>query len=150
MVPSVVEKRFQRYLKAHGYNDTPQRRVVLKEIYREQNHFDVEELIQRMRRRGSRVSRATVYRTIGHLESSGLVRRLGLDNAHAHYEITLGPAHHEHLVCERCGKIVEMADPILEERLRRLLKASGFSERAYTTVEITGICMDCGDEEDSI
>ena len=150
MVPSVAEKRFQRYLNARGYSDTPQRRVVLKEIYRERNHFDVEELIHRMRGRGHRVSRATVYRTIGHLESSGLVRKLSLDDAHAHYEITLGPVHHEHLVCERCGKIVEVTDPVLEERLRLLLKKSGFSERAYHTVEINGICSDCSDEEDSI
>jgi Fur family ferric uptake transcriptional regulator len=123
---------------------------VLREIYRKQSHFDVEELIQRMRQRGHRVSRATVYRTMGHLESSGLVRKLGLDNSHAHYEVTLGPAHHEHLVCERCGKIVEITDSIMEERLKQLLKKSGFSEKAYHTVEITGICMDCSDEEDSI
>ena len=96
------------------------------------------------------MSRATVYRTISHLESSGLVRKLGLDDAHAHYEVTLGPAPHEHLICERCGKIVEITDPVMEDRLQHLLEDSGFSKTSYHTVEITGICLDCTDEENSI
>ena len=146
--PVGVEKQFKRYLAAHGYSDTPQRRMILKEIYRQRQHFDVEDLIERMRGRGLRVGRATIYRTIGHLESSGLIRRLGLEDVHAHYEITFGPTHHEHLVCEKCGRLVEITDPVLEKHLQEILVKQGFSTEAMHTVEITAVCMDCRDEGD--
>ena len=141
--PAGVRERYERYLSANGYSDTRQRREILEEIYRQRRHFDVEDLIGQLRGRRLKVSRATVYRTIGHLEESGLIRKLGLDDDHAHYEITFGPAHHEHLVCEKCGRIVEIYDPDLERQLGRILRDNGFSKVAGHTVEIAGICCDC-------
>ena len=141
--PPRVKRRYERYLAAHGYSDTHQRREILEEIYRKRRHFDVEQLVAEMRERGSRVSRATVYRTIGHLEKSGLLRRLSFDEDHAHYEITLGAEHHEHLICEKCGRVVEITDPELENCLKRVLRSNGFSEEAANTVEITATCRRC-------
>jgi Fur family ferric uptake transcriptional regulator len=142
-----VKRRYQRYLTTHGYSDTQQRREILEEIYRKRRHFDVEELVREMRKRGSRVSRATVYRTISHFEKSGLVRRLSFDEDHAHYEITLGAAHHEHLICESCGRVVEITDSALEKCLRRILRAEGFSDEAAHTVEIMAVCRECLEAE---
>jgi len=143
--PPRVKRRYERYLEAHGYSDTHQRREILEEIYRKRRHFDVEELVAEMRERGSRVSRATVYRTIGHLEKSGLLRRLGFDEDHAHYEITFGAEHHEHLICESCGRVVEITDPELERCLKRILRNSDFSDEAAHTVEITATCRGCAE-----
>lgn len=135
-------EQFRAYLREHGHSVTAQRETVLAAIARIGPHFDVEELALSLRAGRHPVSRATVYRTVKHLEAAGLVRKLDLDEPHAHYESTVGASHHEHLVCTRCGRIVEVTDRTLERRIEALARAHGFALERHA-VQLMGTCREC-------
>ena len=105
--PDPEVERFRRYFQDGGLPFTEQRRRILEEVCRSASHFDAEELYGRIRRRRVPASRATLYRTLGHLERAGVLRRIDIGGDHAHFEF-VGTDHHEHLVCTRCGRVVEI------------------------------------------
>jgi Fur family ferric uptake transcriptional regulator len=135
-------ERFGGWLRQSGRTFTSQRRLILEEVLAEPDHFDAEQLAERLRRRGSGASRATLYRTLAHLEQAGFLRRVGLDAGHAHYEPIPGARHHEHLVCERCGAVVEVSDPTLERRIGEFTRRAGFQGRRHDLL-VVGLCPKC-------
>jgi Fur family ferric uptake transcriptional regulator len=139
--PDPEVERFRRYFQDGGLPFTEQRRRILEEVCRSASHFDAEELYGRIRRRRSPTSRATLYRTLGHLERAGVLRRIDIGGDHAHYEF-VGADHHEHLVCTRCGRVVEIDEPDLEARVAELLTAHGFSTDRHA-MQVFGECGEC-------
>lgn len=133
---------FMEYLQKEGLARTPQRKAVLQEIVQGPCHFDVEELVKTIRCKRESVSRATVYRTVGHLENAGLIRKVDFNHPHAHYELVAGVSHHEHLICEKCGHIGEFTDGPLEKRIEYMAHRHGF-EITKHSVQIFGICENC-------
>lgn len=139
--PDPEVERFRRYFQDGGLPFTEQRRRILEEVCRSAAHFDAEELYGRIRRRKTPASRATLYRTLGHLERAGVLRRIDIGGDHAHFEF-VGADHHEHLVCTRCGRVVEIHEPDLESRVAALLSAHGFSTDRHA-MQVFGECGDC-------
>jgi Fur family ferric uptake transcriptional regulator len=139
--PDPAVERFRRYFRAGGLPFTEQRRRIVQEVCRSASHFDAEELYRRIRRRRGSPSRATLYRTLSHLERAGVLRRIDIGGDHAHYEFT-GADHHEHLVCTRCGRVVEIHEPDLEARVAALLSAHGFSTERHA-MQVFGECGEC-------
>ena len=78
---SPVEK-FRAYLDTKGLRLTRERELIVTEIFSSSKQFDAEQLVERMSDQGvgRRVSRATVYRTIGWLEEAGMLRKAGRNN----------------------------------------------------------------------
>ena len=141
-----ASKLFERFLKKKGLPFTMQRRLVLEQIFSDHNHFEAEEVVEALRNRKTRVSRATVYRTLSYLEDCSLIRRIDLGHGRSYFEHTVGNNHHEHLVCKRCGKIIEFTDYALEERIGKISKRHQFIIQAHT-VQILGICRNCTKKE---
>jgi Fur family ferric uptake transcriptional regulator len=139
--PDPEVERFRRYFRVGGLPFTQQRRSILQEVCRSASHFDAEELYGRIRRRRVSASRATLYRTLGHLERAGVLRRIDIGGDHAHYEF-VGTEHHEHLVCTTCGQVREVHEPDLETRVAALLSANGFSTERHA-MQVFGECGDC-------
>ncbi len=137
-----INDQFREYLKDSGHFFTPQRRQVLDEIEKSDGHFDVEELILQIRKNKVKVSRATVYRTIGHLERSGFIRKISLDEPHSHYELIPGSREHEHMQCERCGRVIEFFDPNIAERIQKIAALNNFAV-TRRNLQIFGICEEC-------
>jgi Fur family transcriptional regulator, ferric uptake regulator len=93
-----VERQARETLRALGARPTAQRVTVLAELMGESNDLTAQELHQRLRRRGSRLGLATVYRTLGLLSGEGAIDAL----SHRPGEISYrwcGDHHHHHLVC---------------------------------------------------
>jgi len=145
--PDPEVERFRRYFQADGLPFTEQRRRILEEVCRSASHFDAEELYGRIRRRRLSASRATMYRTLGHLERAGVLRRIDIGGDHAHFEF-IGPDHHEHLVCTRCGRVVEIHEPELEARVAALLSAHGFSTNRHA-MQVFSECGECAGTRDA-
>jgi len=138
--------QFKNYLSRRGLRFTPQRRAVLEEVFSIHEHFDAEDLYNRLRNNGSGVSRATVYRTLKHLEECKLVREVLRCQGRAHYEHILGHAHHDHLVCVKCGKVIEFSEPAIEAQQRKICKRHGFKPLEHR-LGIQGICEECQKKE---
>ena len=90
---------------------------------------------------GEDVGLATVYRVLTQFEAAGLVVKHHFGYEHAVFELNDG-AHHDHLVCEECNKVVEFCDPVIEARQLAVAEEQGFQISAhYHTVY--GTCAAC-------
>src|SRR2546421_12211096 len=108
--------RFQDFLASNTLKLTHEREALVREIFATHYHFEADELLFKMKQKGLKISRATIYRTLELLEKSGLVRRVHLGEDHYHYEHVSGNSHHDHLVCTACGMVIEFHDESLEQR----------------------------------
>jgi Fur family transcriptional regulator, ferric uptake regulator len=134
--------RFRRYLRDHHQPVTRQRDQVAQTVLLSEEHLSVDEIIRRLRQQGEAVGTATVYRTLEVLVESGLVRAHDFGEGFKRYEPMPAQAHHEHLICERCGRVVEFQNERLERMLPILADEHGYEHQRHR-VEIYGVCGDC-------
>src|SRR2546421_9028212 len=77
---------FRRYLHGQKLKFTPERAMMLDVVLRKNALFEAEQLVGDLKQLGRRVSRATVYRTLSHLQDAGILRQVFFDNKQSHYE----------------------------------------------------------------
>lgn len=95
-----------------GYRLTPQRMLVLKAIENSANHISAEEIYGQVVEVYSHVNISTVYRTLDLLKRLGLVTETDLGGGRVRYH-PADKGHHHHLVCQECGKVIELDDFVL-------------------------------------
>ncbi len=128
-------------LRQHGFRITPQRRRVVEIVCSADGHISAGEIYDRIHARNPQVNISTVYRTLEWLEKLNLVTRSDLGEGHVVYEITTRGKHH-HLVCERCGAIIEVEDHVLDCLRDILMERYGF-QAEIKHLAIHGICEKC-------
>ena len=137
----------KRILKEKQLKFTRQRELVLKALYENEGHFSPEE-IQRLIQASApdvRVGIATVYRTLALLEEEGLAESISFGKAGKRYEIGM-KKHHDHLICTRCGRIIEFVDDVIEERQEAVGRKFDFTITDHT-MKILGLCKECRQRE---
>lgn len=146
--PAVEHDREQSIVEQHlrksGFRWTNQRALIVRTALETHEHFTAEELLDRCRRVDPKVSRATVYRTLTVLEEAGFVEGLETGDGGRKFEHVLGHEHHDHMVCLRCGKIIEFRDDELERRQELAAAREGFSIQRHS-LRIYGHCRDCAE-----
>ncbi|QDU61605.1 Ferric uptake regulation protein [Planctomycetes bacterium Pan216] len=140
---SPVEK-FREYLDLHGLKCTGERMRLVEHVFEEHNHFEADQLVARVRERSLRVSRSTVYRTLTLLVEAGLLRELKLGSRTA-YEHDYGYPQHEHLFCEKCGKVLEFVSEEISQLVDEICRKFQFRPSKHQFV-VHGICQDCRNE----
>ncbi|MBW2149195.1 MAG: transcriptional repressor [Deltaproteobacteria bacterium] len=133
---------FRRYLRENGLRFTPERGRILEAAVSQSAHFDAEELYLKLRRRYGRISKASVYRTIPLLVQCGLIRAVGHHDGRYHYEYIYGHAHHCHLRCLECDKMVEFTLNSLNEIEGQVGKKYRFIVTGHR-LEFHGYCLQC-------
>jgi Fur family transcriptional regulator, ferric uptake regulator len=140
-----VEKavpRFQEFLQQQGLKLTSERTSLVREIFSIHYHFEADELLFKMKEKGVKISRATVYRTLELLVKSGMVRRVHLGEDHYHYEHVTGNSHHDHLICTTCGGVIEFHDAELERLQMAICDKKKFTP-TFHNLQILGVCDPC-------
>jgi Fur family transcriptional regulator, ferric uptake regulator len=117
---------FRRYLKSQKLKYTPERADILNAIIEKDDVFEVEELMEAMRDRGYRVSKATVYRTIKLLQEAGIITQALFDSKQAHYQLIYGRQPHDYMVCMKTGRHVHFSDPELVALRERICRKHGW------------------------
>src|SRR6185503_18484807 len=136
-------QRFEDALRERGLKSTAQRDDIAKVFFSSDGHSSVDDLYTAVRRVNPRVGYATVYRTLKLLKECGLAAERHFDDGPARYEPTEATAqHHDHIICERCGKIVEFNSEELERQQERIARFLGFVV-SRNRMELYGICSDC-------
>jgi Fur family ferric uptake transcriptional regulator len=134
--------RFHRYLRDHRQPVTRQRDLVAQTVFDSDDHPSVDVILRRLRERGEAVGTATVYRTLELLVESGLVRAHDFGEGFKRYESMPAQARHEHLICDRCGRVVEFQNERLERILPIIADEHAFQHSNHR-VEIYGVCREC-------
>jgi Fur family ferric uptake transcriptional regulator len=107
-------------LKKAGLKVTQPRRIILRLLENNpQRHLSAEEVYKALLEMEEDVGLATVYRVLTQFEAAGLVIRHHFESGLSVFELNEG-CHHDHIVCVKCGKIVEFVDDIIEERQRAI------------------------------
>ncbi len=116
----------ERLCIANGLKMTGPRRVIARILSEATDHPDVDEVHRRANRIDSRISLATVYRTVRLLESRGILERRDLGSRRARYEVS-SEGNHFHLVDQTSGKVLEFSAPEVEALLREIAARQGFN-----------------------
>ena len=133
---------FTAYLQQHRLKITPQRRLILDIFLLEPGHVSSEELYAKVKRRDTSIGQATVYRTLKLLAGCGLAEAVSFADGITRYEPHFGAEHHDHLICELCGRTIEIMDPLIETRQEELAAKYGFTLVRHK-MDLYGLCPKC-------
>ncbi len=124
---------------------TPQRQAVRDELDAGQGFRTAQQIHEGLRRAGSTVGLATVYRTLQAMADAGEVDTRRTETEVAYRRCTPG-VHHHHLTCRECGRTVEIAGPVVEAWAASIAAQHGFTEVGHF-IEITGRCPACSEAD---
>ena len=134
--------QFLDVLRAKGHRVTSERLHLFREVYAQHGHIDAEALLASMKRRGVKISRATLYRNLDLLAEYGFVKKYRLGGDRYLYEHVHAGQRHDHLVCSQCGRVAEFVSPAIEAMQREICRAHGFDPEEHT-LQIHSICEEC-------
>jgi Fur family ferric uptake transcriptional regulator len=133
---------FQTFLRRRGLKLTPERRDLFEEIFKRHEHFEADELLFRLKQRGRKISRATIYRALDLLVAAGVVGRVRVSGEGYRYERLHAGEHHDHLICIGCGRIIEFYEPKIEYLQDVVCGRNGFRPVTHSH-QIRGFCRSC-------
>ena len=122
---------------AKGVKLTEQRRLIAKVMSESNDHPDVDELYRRVSKIDSKISIATVYRTVKLFEESGIVTKHDFKGGKARYE-ELSESHHDHLIDIKTGEIIEFVDDEIEKLQKKVAEKYGY-ELVDHKLELYGV-----------
>ena len=126
-------------LKKAGLKSTLPRLKILEVLeLSESGHFSAEDIYRILSEQNEDIGLATIYRVLTQFESAGLIRRQHFGDGQAKFEIESGK-HHDHLVCVKCGKVVEFHDQKIEDTQHKVAQENGFNITDHQMV-LYGIC----------
>lgn len=104
----------------------------------ETRHMSAEDVYKVLLEAEEEIGLATVYRVLTQFEAAGLVTRHHFEGGHSVFEMNEGH-HHDHIVCNQCGKVVEFVEETIERCQEKVARKAGFSIRDHSLI-IYGDC----------
>lgn len=135
-------KVFEEFLKGKKLKLTGQRRELTERIFSNHSHFSAEGLLKDLQKERSKISRATVYRTLALLTQAKLLDVQDFGWGNKFYEHLFGHLHHDHLVCVNCRGIFEIKNEGMERIQENISKKERFIPVSHS-LKIYGLCRDC-------
>ena len=132
----------ESYIAEHKLKITKQRRVVLNVFLECKDHVSVEELYSIVSEQEPKIGLATIYRTLALLTKSGLALEMDFGDGQKRYESSFMSAHHDHMVCTECGKIIEFNHPLIEKYQEEIALQNGFKITSHK-LDLFGHCSNC-------
>ena len=140
--PKEFIESFKSLLEKRGLKLTFERKNIFEEACRVKEHFDADSLYARFKNKGLRISRDTVYRTLPLLLESGVIQKSVGEGKREFFERVSSKGHHDHMVCVRCGKIIEFACAGIEDLQEKVCREYGF-QLIFHDHRLFGACASC-------
>jgi len=121
---------------------TQQRESVARVLFETAQHLSADEVAEELRERGEQIGKATVYRTLALLVELGLATEHDFDEGFKRYQMQIGAAQHDHMICTSCGKVTQFRHPELEQALEGVARDAGF-EAITRQIKVYGTCHEC-------
>lgn len=121
---------------------THQREAVARVLFETVRHMSADEVAEELRDRGEQIGKATVYRTLALLVELGLATEHEFGEGYRRYQMQIGAAQYDHMICTVCGSVVQFRSPELDERLERIAGEQGFAPMTRQ-IKIFGTCDAC-------
>ena len=127
-----MSKTIEEKCLAKGVKLTDQRKIIAKELslskkkYGESDHPDVDQLYNRVSKIDSKISIATVYRTVKLFEEAGIIAKHDFKGGKARYE-EVSESHHDHLIDVNTGEIIEFVDNEIEVLQKKVAEKYGYN-----------------------
>ncbi len=134
-------KNMRDTLVEKGIRKTRKREVILEAFYRSGGHLTIEELLERVKKVDPKIGYVTVYRMLKLLKESGLAHQWQFGDGHSRFEKATDH-HHDHLICVKCGKIIEFHDEKIEELQEKVAQKNHFKIVRHVH-EVFGLCSKC-------
>mgnify|MGYP001594215892 CR=1 FL=1 len=134
--------QFQDFLILKGLRMTGQRELIAKIFFQHRGHISIEELHHEVQKTDPGIGYATVYRTLKLLSDAGLAAGRSFGNGFTRYEPDNQIEHHDHLICTRCGAIIEFENNRIES-LQKSVAGQYRFEVTHHVMELYGICSKC-------
>lgn len=142
----MIEKKEGRiledYIGTRNLKRSHQRKEILDVFLSVDRHSTADELYRFVKKKYPEIGFATVYRTLKLLCECGLSRELRFEDGKTRYEHLYAHKHHDHLICTKCGRFVEIIEPEIESLQEKLFKQYGFFPERHR-MELYGVCKKC-------
>lgn len=133
-------KEAERSLTEKGIRRTKKRSIILEAFFKAGGHLTIEDLLERVKKVDPKIGYVTVYRMLRLLKKIGLAQQWQFGDGHSRFEkIT---RHHDHLICLKCGRIIEFECPRIEALQEKISKDHHFKIESHVH-EIFGYCSRC-------
>ncbi|NQY22567.1 MAG: transcriptional repressor [Campylobacteraceae bacterium] len=138
-----VIEQLKIIVKQKGLKYTEQREIVLRVLMSVEEHLTAEDVYNHIKSayKESNIGIATVYRALSFLEDVKLITSIAFGTEGKKYEANL-KAHHDHLICTACGKIIEFLDEEIEKRQDNIAKVNNFKITSHS-MQLYGMCQEC-------
>ena len=138
------ENRIEQRCIEKNMKMTDQRRVIAQVLSVSDDHPDVEEVHRRASEIDTRISIATVYRTVRLWEEAGILDRHDFGNGRSRYE-EVTEEHHDHLINVKSGSVIEFQNTEIEALQERIAREHGMHLVGHK-LELYGVPLDSGEE----
>lgn len=142
MITNKAKDIFRNYIREKGLRNTRQREEILNAFLSSEKHITVEDLFSVIKVKNPEIGYATVHRNLSLLRECGLADEIKIGKQKARYEPKFGQKHHDHLICVKCGRFIEVYDTKIEKLQDKLAEANDFIPVRHK-LEIYGICKQC-------
>jgi Fur family ferric uptake transcriptional regulator len=140
---------FSEHIQKSGLRHTAQRDLILEIFLRTEDHLSSEDLYWLVQKEDKSVGHTTVYRTLKLLTEAGLAREVRFGDGKTYYEHHFNHAHHDHMICTECGKVIEFFSEKLENAQDAMADKYNFKP-THHSLRIWGVCEECQNSEKDV
>jgi len=133
---------FAQYLHGNGLKNSQQRELILETFLAMPPHLTAEELHREVSEAEPGIGLSTVYRTLRLFVDAGLAKQRHFQEGRSCFEQAIDSHHHDHLICEGCGRIVEFECQEIEDLQEAMAAKHGFTLTRHR-LELFGRCPAC-------